>query len=558
MSKSMKWLALISGISIVVPFLGMGKAEASEKWLKRLGGANRYEVSVNISKELDSIVPDSNQIILARGDLYTDALSGGPLSYQQKSPILLTTTNSLPTNIEEEIRRRQPAKAVILGGTGSVSANVENQLKNMGISEVERIDGPNRFVVSANVADKVMAGSNSDTAIVASGLVFADALSATSAAAQKGMPILLVTKDKVPPEILQFIQTHPQIKKFIIVGGPGTVSETVSQQLSQFGAVDRISGANRYEVAVNTAKYFQMDVSTLVFARGDVFADALSGGPLAAFKGAPILLTPPDKLETSVQTFINSRTGQTDNIYLLGGTGSISESVEQLLSDHLKKEMKIIFSSFGDLYMMNPDGSNKVKLTTNTIFNELYGRVSPDGKKIVFMRDGNPGADFEIYVMNIDGTGLKQLTDNAVDDSYPDWSPDGSKIVFVRNVNQQKHIFVMNADGSNQVQYTPNADIDYAYGQPRWSMDGKSILVSADLPRGWDIIKADISSGKIDWNTTENLTKSENEKEYGVNWSSDGGKITFISEENNRPFINVMNSDGTERFKVDGSTGIFP
>src|SRR6266480_2593951 len=80
---------------------------------------------------------------------------------------------------------------------------------------------------------------------------------------------------------------------------------------------------------------------------------------------------------------------------------------------------------------------------------------SPDGKRIVFCcRRGGP--DFEICVMNGDGTGQVQLTDNDVPDLTPSWSPDGKKIVFHRRVGGrgQFQLFVVNADGTGEVQLT--------------------------------------------------------------------------------------------------------
>ena len=73
---------------------------------------------------------------------------------------------------------------------------------------------------------------------------------------------------------------------------------------------------------------------------------------------------------------------------------------------------------------------------------------SLDGK-IAFMsyRDG----DYEIFVMNADGTGVTQLTDNDVRDWDPAWSPNGKQIAFTSHRSGDLEIFVMNADGSNVV-----------------------------------------------------------------------------------------------------------
>jgi putative cell wall-binding protein len=314
----------------------------------RIAGANRYEVSANISKTIDPyFLPDESAVIIARGDLYTDALSGGSLAGLEGGPILLSDyrTQSLPAAIQNEIKRLRAKRAIILGGTGSVSTNVENQLKSLGVVEIERIAGANRFDVSAKIAERVLDAAGGpeagiDTAIVASGLVFPDALSASSPSGQLLLPILQVTKDNVPSEIDAFIQNHPYIKNFIIVGGPGTVSDAVKAKLDSYaasrgGLVDRIGGSNRYEVSANVARYFDLDPTSHVFAKGTDFPDALSGGPLAAAMGGPILLTPSTKVDPSIAAYLNEVSGK-DAYYLLGGTASISTEVENQLKATLQ------------------------------------------------------------------------------------------------------------------------------------------------------------------------------------------------------------------------------
>jgi putative cell wall-binding protein len=309
--------------------------------MKRIGGKDRYDVSVGVSKELDSQDSYTGTVIIARGDLYTDALSGGPLAAYEGAPVLLTKTASLPSSTIAELDRLNPDKAIILGGTGSVSSGVESQLRSMGIQNVQRIGGKDRYAVSAGVAEEV--AEYSDTAIIASGLNFPDALSASGMAGYMGMPILLVGTNYVPDSIQTFIKNHPEIENFVIVGGPATVSDGVKTKLTQLrsgAVVERIGGSNRYQVSVNAAKYgidnYGMDLSNLVIARGDVFADALSGGPLAAYTGAPILLTTSTKLEGNISKYLTENQGSTDFIYILGGTGSISTTTEQQLSSFIK------------------------------------------------------------------------------------------------------------------------------------------------------------------------------------------------------------------------------
>jgi hypothetical protein len=93
--------------------------------------------------------------------------------------------------------------------------------------------------------------------------------------------------------------------------------------------------------------------------------------------------------------------------------------------------------------------------------------------KIAFMsnRDGNS----EIYVINQDGSGLVNLTNNPADDVYPAWSPDGSRVAFVSGRDGNYEIYVMNADGSDVTRLTNNpADDEY----PAFSPISEATLVN--------------------------------------------------------------------------------
>jgi len=108
-----------------------------------------------------------------------------------------------------------------------------------------------------------------------------------------------------------------------------------------------------------------------------------------------------------------------------------------------------------EIYLLDADRTGKPMRLTNNTEEERAPSWSPDGKRIVFCcRRGGP--DFEICVMNADGSGQEQLTNNTIGDLTPSWSPDGRQIIFHRRVGQrgQFQLILINADGTGEKQLT--------------------------------------------------------------------------------------------------------
>ncbi len=202
-----------------------------------------------------------------------------------------------------------------------------------------------------------------------------------------------------------------------------------------------------------------------------------------------------------------------------------------------------------EIYSMNSDGSNQTRLTTNEVY-DIMPAWSPDCSKIVFVseRDNNP----EIYSMNADGTNQTRLTSNSAYDYSPNWSPDGTKIAFVSNrgtgqnttgtVNKINYkIFVMNADGSDQVLLTDNSIDDES---PKWSPDGKKLAFVSTRDGNPEIYVIN-SDGT-------NLVRLTNNKTYDLMpaWSPDGTKIAFRADRDGNPEIYSMNADGSNQTRL--------
>jgi TolB protein len=122
-----------------------------------------------------------------------------------------------------------------------------------------------------------------------------------------------------------------------------------------------------------------------------------------------------------------------------------------------------------EIYVINADGTGAPTRLTYNSEEERAPSWSPDGTSIVFMcRRGlpAPGAvlrTFEICVMNADGSGQMQLTNNTVNELTPSWSPDGQRIVFHRLVSGRFQLWLINADGTGLVQLTNTSGVN-AFG----------------------------------------------------------------------------------------------
>jgi Tol biopolymer transport system component len=221
---------------------------------------------------------------------------------------------------------------------------------------------------------------------------------------------------------------------------------------------------------------------------------------------------------------------------------------------------RLVFSTEGDVYVMNADGSERTRLTTHPD-EDFDPAWSPDGTRIAFRshRDG----DEEVYVMNADGSVQTNLTNNPTSDYSPAWSPDGTQIAFAsdRAGRSGNDIWIMDADGANPVQITAIAGISE---YPTWSPDGSRIAFACTFGRRLPEGVGDFEICVVNADGTElvQLTDEANQSKLPA-WSPDSEQIAFQSsrlgwptppaydEEGSGDYeIYVMNADGTEQVNL--------
>jgi len=230
-------------------------------------------------------------------------------------------------------------------------------------------------------------------------------------------------------------------------------------------------------------------------------------------------------------------TGQTRVAYqpgLSAWTGDWSPDSSQVVVSLSDVSTYRSDQSSGALYIMEVDGSNPRQLT-DMDGNEYVPSWSPDGKKIAFISQLSAGQPI-IYTINVDGSDPKSLTDNSSQAYMPVWSPDNKQIVFTSNRSGTNYIYVMNADGS-AVRELVNQGI-HNWGA-RWSPDGGKIVFNSVRDNNTDIY-----SIGVDGTGETRLTTSEAD-ELTPSWSPDGQTILFTSTQDNVTDIYRINADGS-------------
>jgi TolB protein len=199
------------------------------------------------------------------------------------------------------------------------------------------------------------------------------------------------------------------------------------------------------------------------------------------------------------------------------------------------------------IYTAKPDGSDTRPLAAAKGYS-AESTITRDGKRVVFTSTRN--GDLDIFTMNADGSDVKQLTHELGYDGGPFWSYDGTKIVYraehPKTPEQEKdyksllarglirpgnlELWVMNADGSGKRQVTKNGAANFA---PYWLPDGKRIIFASNAANTKDPSGFDLYLINEDGTGQQRLTQYSGFDAFPM-FSSDGKKLVWASNRNGR------------------------
>ena len=301
-----------------------------------------------------------------------------------------------------------------------------------------------------------------------------------------------------------------------------------------------------------------------------------SGGPLVNLQGEVVGIIVSKLVHVVIEGVGFAVSTATINTYLdrLIAGEAIGAAVANKDPDVSPDGSKVAFASdrTGDweIYVVETDGTGLTRVTFDR-GNDARPVWSPDGSKIAFESDRDD--NWEIYVANADGTNPTRLTDDPGADRNPVWSPDGSQIAFDSDRDDNTDVYTVNAeDGSELTRITMHDAVD---DHPTWSPDGTRIAF-----RSWrdddseiyavNLDMTDLDMTDLDMTDLARLTSSPGD-DTRPSWSPDGARILFSSTRDGNEEIYVMNADGSEaarltentvadhspRWSADGSSVVF-
>ncbi|HBG1688922.1 S-layer protein SlpA [Clostridioides difficile] len=280
-----------------------------------VAGEDRIETAIELSSKYynsddkNAITDDAvNNIVLVGSTSIVDGLVASPLASEKTAPLLLTSKDKLDSSVKSEIKRvmnlksdtgiNTSKKVYLAGGVNSISKDVENELKNMGL-KVTRLSGEDRYETSLAIADEI--GLDNDKAFVVGGTGLADAMSIAPVASQlkDGDATPIVVVDGKAKEISDDAKSFLGTSDVDIIGGKNSVSKEIEESIdSATGKTpDRISGDDRQATNAEVLKeddYFKDGEVVNYFVakdgstKEDQLVDALAAAPIAGrFKESP-------------------------------------------------------------------------------------------------------------------------------------------------------------------------------------------------------------------------------------------------------------------------------
>lgn len=307
----------------------------------RVPGEDVQRIAINLCQFLFTEPDLARTVILARSDVFADALAGSPLAADDSCVLYTTGGEGAPLDpaTRAEIDRVLPdgGRVRIMGGTLAVSSAVETELEGAGYV-VERFAGATRFETAEAIARRVVEERPGTTeAMLAYGLNFPDAVTGGAYGAEAAVPILLTDTASLHPAAARALSDLGTTTTSVL-GGTAVISDAAADAAP---GARRVAGENRMSTAVTVATTLWPttlddpidDVVVTNIERADGWALTLAAAPLSARNDAPQVGVGAERYPAETAAYLQSLEPPAETAFIIGGTEFVSDDVAVAVSD---------------------------------------------------------------------------------------------------------------------------------------------------------------------------------------------------------------------------------
>lgn len=305
-------------------------AESVHITTERISGNDRYDTSIVISQRE---YEQAENIILINGTKYADAHSVPLLSQYLEGPVLLTRADRISPELLKEIKRLKAKNIYLIGGESCISEKTEEELARD--YTVTRLSGKNRYETALEIANKVLSFRKVNEVVLSNGSNLGEGAVAGQYSFGSKIPTLLLKKDEIPKEVLQWIKDKG-IEKAHIIGNENSVVKNIEEN---FKEVERLAGNDIYELSAAYARKVDPLSSTYLLVSGENIVDHIPAMGLRGKLYHPILFVKKDQFPNPIENLLKDH--KVENLYLIGGENALAFKDIKLETDYttLKNEI---------------------------------------------------------------------------------------------------------------------------------------------------------------------------------------------------------------------------
>lgn len=280
------------------------------KSFKEIVGKNRYETAIKISQE--GWKKGANTVVIVNAYSTMEGIISSPLAAAFDAPILVVRKDTVFNEIKAELKRLNPKTVYMVGAENMISKTVSDQIRATTGATMLRVSGRTLGDTSARIADIISKKVGiEEVYIVSNQNGPADALSIAARAAERVQPILVTGRGSVSTYVQDFLYKFPA-KRAYYIGGTSSIDHAVIKIvdgfLTQRDQSKRLAGNDRHYTNEKILREFYSSYEDRIYiakSKNEALVDSVTLGPLAGYNGAPVLITPTDKIAGAYNNFLS-------------------------------------------------------------------------------------------------------------------------------------------------------------------------------------------------------------------------------------------------------------